>query len=159
MCSTVQQYTLKQHSKCLYDLVCMDSGTLLNVSMIVDILNRHNTLSVESQLQGKRLRWLGHVFRMPNDGLRKKLLFGEVKVNLVALGLVSIMLRGMIVKLVDRTALSNPETSITIQKCHSYTRNLNLEMSGDSKNAFLHEMCKTDCFGKTRLVPHVPSSS
>jgi len=96
---------------------------------------------------------------MPNDGLRKKLLFGEVKVNLVALGLVSIMLRGMIVKLVDRTALSNPETSITIQKCHSYTRNLNLEMSGDSKNAFLHEMCKTDCFGKTRLVPHVPSSS
>ncbi len=26
------------------------------------------TLSVESQLQGKRLRWLGHVFGMPNDG-------------------------------------------------------------------------------------------
>jgi len=38
----------------------------------------NNTLSVESQLQGKRLRWLGHVFRMPNDRLPKKLLFGEV---------------------------------------------------------------------------------
>ena len=29
----------------------------------VDTLNRCNTLSVESQLQDKRLRWLGHVFR------------------------------------------------------------------------------------------------
>ena len=46
---------------------------------VVDILNRCNTLSVESQLQGKRLRWLGHVFRMPNDRLPKKLLFGQVK--------------------------------------------------------------------------------
>ncbi len=43
------------------------------------ILNRFNILFVESQLQGKRLRWLGHVFRMPNDRLAKKLLFGEVK--------------------------------------------------------------------------------
>ena len=55
----------------------------------VVILNRCNTLSVESQLQGKRLRWLGHVFRMPNDRLPKKLLFGEVKGvrPLAALGL------------------------------------------------------------------------
>ena len=45
----------------------------------VDILNRCNTLSVESQLQGKTLRWLGHVFRMPTNILPKKLLFGEVK--------------------------------------------------------------------------------
>ena len=45
----------------------------------VDILNECSTLSVESQLQGKRLRWLGHVFRMPNDRLPKKLLFGRVK--------------------------------------------------------------------------------
>ncbi len=45
----------------------------------VDILDRCNTPSVESQLQGKRLRWLGHVFRMPNERLPKKLLFGRVK--------------------------------------------------------------------------------
>ena len=44
----------------------------------VDILNRCNTPSVKSQLQGKRHRWLGHVFRMPNNRLPKKLLFGEV---------------------------------------------------------------------------------
>jgi hypothetical protein len=42
----------------------------------VDRLNRCNTLSAKSQLQGKRLRWLGQVFRMPND---KKLLFRQVK--------------------------------------------------------------------------------
>ncbi len=40
-----------------------------------DILNRCNTLYVESQLQGKRLMFL----RMPNDRLPKKLLFGQVK--------------------------------------------------------------------------------
>ena len=34
---------------------------------------------MESQLQSKRLRWLGHVLRMPNDRLPKKLLFGEFK--------------------------------------------------------------------------------
>jgi len=34
--------------------------------------------------------------------------------------------------------LLNPKTSILIQKRHSYTRNLNSETSGDSKNAFLH---------------------
>ncbi len=45
----------------------------------VVILNRCNTLSVESQLQGKRLRWLGHFFRMPDDRLPKKLLFGEIR--------------------------------------------------------------------------------
>ena len=45
----------------------------------VVILNRYNTLSAESQLQSKRLRWLGHSFRMPNDRLPKKLLLGEVK--------------------------------------------------------------------------------
>ncbi len=90
-----------------------------------DILKRCHTLSVESQLQGKRLRWLGHVFRMPSDRLLQKLLFGEVK-GLHALGLVSMMLHCMIVinRMIDRM-----------------------------------ELCKTDCFGKTRLVPHVPSAS
>ena len=45
----------------------------------IDILNRSNNLSVECQLPGKRLRSLGHCFRMPDDRLPKKLLFGEVK--------------------------------------------------------------------------------
>ena len=43
----------------------------------VDSLNRYNTLSVESEVQGKRLTWLGHVFRMPNN--RMPTLFGSVK--------------------------------------------------------------------------------
>ena len=34
--------------------------------------------------------------------------------------------------------LFNPETSSLIQKRHPYTRNLNSETPGDSKNAFLH---------------------
>ena len=44
-----------------------------------DILSRCNTFSVESQLQSKRLRWLGHTVRMPNDRLPKKLVRGQVK--------------------------------------------------------------------------------
>ena len=35
-------------------------------------------------------------------------------------------------------ALSNPETFILTQKHHPYTRNINQEMPGESKNAFLH---------------------
>ena len=34
-------------------------------------------------------------------------------------------------------ALFNPETSIFIQKCRPYTKNLNSETSGASSNAFL----------------------
>ena len=60
-------------------------------------------LSVESQLQGNRLRWLGHDLRMPDNRLLKKLLLGEVKgfAHLDALGLVSMMLRCVIDKLSD----------------------------------------------------------
>ena len=95
----------------------------------VDILNRCNTLSAESQLQGKRLGWLGHVFRIPNDRLPEKLLFGEVRgfAHLAALGLVSMMLHYLIVKTVVLVGLIG--------------------------------MHKTGCSGETRLVLYVPSSS
>ena len=36
------------------------------------------------------------------------------------------------------TALRNPKMSNLIQKCHPYTGNLTGEMSGDSKDVFLH---------------------
>ena len=36
------------------------------------------------------------------------------------------------------TILVNPKTSTLIHKRHLYTGNLNREMSGDSKKAFLH---------------------
>ena len=61
----------------------------------VDMINRCNTFSVESQLQSKRFRCLGHILRMPHDRLPKKRLFGQVKdccppgcprLNAVALG-------------------------------------------------------------------------
>ena len=48
-------------------LRCICGISLCNHVPKVDILNRCNTLPVESQLQGKRLRWLGDVFRMRND--------------------------------------------------------------------------------------------
>ncbi len=35
-------------------------------------------------------------------------------------------------------ALSNPKTSVLIQKRRPYTENLNSETPGDSKNTFLH---------------------
>jgi len=76
---------MKQHISPLavFQMICLRricGISLRNHVPNVVILNKCNTLSVESQLQGKRLRWLGHVFRMPNDRLPKKLLFGEVKV-------------------------------------------------------------------------------
>ncbi len=45
----------------------------------VVILNRCNTFSKESQLQGRRIRWIGPDFRMPCDELPNRLLSGEVK--------------------------------------------------------------------------------
>ena len=42
-------------------------------------MNRCDTFSVESQLRSKTLRGQGHMFRMPDDTLPKKLFFGEVK--------------------------------------------------------------------------------
>ncbi len=95
----------------------------------VVILNRCNTLSVESQLQGKRLRWHGHVFRMPNNRLPKNLLFGEVK-GLCPLGR-------------PRSSFNN----VTLRECQSVVL---VGLTG---------MHKTGCSGETRLVLHVPSSS
>ena len=80
----------------------------------MDILNRCNNLSVESQLEGKTLRWLGHVLGcLTIDYLRS---FCLVKskgfAHLVALGLVSTMLRCILVKiveLVDRIEMRNTD--------------------------------------------------
>ena len=43
--------------------------SLLEYVPAVNILNRCNTFSVESQLQSKRLRWLAHTLRMPHNNL------------------------------------------------------------------------------------------
>ena len=45
----------------------------------VEILSKCQTFSVESQLRSKRLRWYGHVCRMPDTRLPKKVLYGQVK--------------------------------------------------------------------------------
>ena len=92
-------------------------------------LNRWNTLSVESQLHGKRLRWLGHVFRMPNNRLPKKLLFGEGK---------------------ELRPPGRPRSSfndVALRDCQTVVL---VGLTG---------MHKTGCSGETRLVLHVPGSS
>ncbi|DBA72336.1 TPA: hypothetical protein ACH3X2_010577 [Trebouxia sp. C0005] len=64
-----------------------------------------NNDPVESQLQGKRLRWLGHVFSMLSGRLPKKLLFGDSLrklrgfAYLAALSLGPMMLRYIISRL------------------------------------------------------------
>ena len=66
-----------------------------------DILTRCNTFPVESQLQSKRLRWLGYMFRMPDKGLPKKLFVkSRVAGPQIALGLVSMMLQCVIVNFI-----------------------------------------------------------
>ena len=124
---------MKQHISPLavFQMICLRricGISLRNHVPNVVILNRCNTLSVESQLQGKRLRWLGHYFWMSRDRLPKKLLFGEVK-GLRPPGLprsFSLMLHYLIVKIVKLVAPTG--------------------------------MHKPDCSGETRLVLHVPSS-
>ena len=61
------------------------------------ILKKCNTFSVGSQLQSKRLRGLGHAFRMPNARLPVK---SKGFVHLDAPGLVSMMLRYVTIKTV-----------------------------------------------------------
>ena len=61
---------------CLQRICCI---SLLDHVPNLDILNRCNTFFAEPQLQSKRLRWLGHILKMPNDRLPRMLLFGEVK--------------------------------------------------------------------------------
>ena len=53
--------------------------SLRNREPNLDMLNRCNTFSMESQPQSKRLRWLGHTVKMPDNGLPEKLLFGQVQ--------------------------------------------------------------------------------
>ena len=70
---------------CLQRICCI---SLLDHVPNLDILNRCNTFFAEPQLQSKRLRWLGHIFKMPNDRLPNMLLFVNSGgfTNLVALG-------------------------------------------------------------------------
>ena len=42
-----------------------------------EILSECQTGSVESQLRSKRPRWYGHVCRMPDTRVRKKVLYGQ----------------------------------------------------------------------------------
>ena len=84
LCSGETWAVVKQHISPLAVLrmnclQCICGISLRDHVPNVVTLHRCNTLSVESQLQRKRLRLLGHIFRMPKDRSPKKLLFGEVK--------------------------------------------------------------------------------
>ncbi len=52
----------------------------------------------------------------------------------------------------DSQALVNPETYISIQKCCPYTRHLNSETSGESKNTFVHCGDALALFNPKRLL-------
>ena len=59
-----------------------------------------------------------------------------------------------------QSAFFNPEMSISIQKRHSYAGNLNREMSGDSKNGFLHYGDVSSVYkAAVKLCRHIPSDS
>ena len=84
---------------------------------------------MESQLQGKRLRWLGHVFKVPKDRLLMELLFGLVQ--------------GLRPPECPRSSFND----VALHDCQTSWIGRPIEMR------------KTDNCGETRLVPHVPSSS
>ena len=43
-----------------------------------EVLTRAGIPSIHTQLQKAQVRWAGHVTRMPDDGLPKQLLYGEL---------------------------------------------------------------------------------
>ena len=45
----------------------------------VEVLNRANSVSIHSHLSKKRLRWVGHIKRMNNNRIPKKIFFGEAR--------------------------------------------------------------------------------
>ncbi len=44
----------------------------------IDILQRTNSISVEATIAKHQLRWLGHVIRMPEERLPRKILYGQL---------------------------------------------------------------------------------
>ena len=103
-------------------------ASLCDHVLSVDILNRCNTIIVKSLLRSKRLRWLGHVFRMSNDRLPKKLLVGQVT--------------GQRLRDYPRSSFND----VVLRDCHTST---STDHSG---------MLRIECSGKTGLALHVPSS-
>ena len=51
-----------------------------------DILKRSHSISIESNLSRRQLRWVGHVIRMPDERLPKQVLYGELSEGLRSAG-------------------------------------------------------------------------
>ena len=52
----------------------------------VTILQSANTTSIECMIVSRQLRWVGHVFRMPEDRLPRQILYGELQEGSRAVG-------------------------------------------------------------------------
>ena len=51
-----------------------------------DVLKRSHSISIESNLSRRQLRWVGHVIRMPDERLPKQVLYGELSEGLRSAG-------------------------------------------------------------------------
>ena len=51
-----------------------------------DILKRSHSVSIESNLSRRQLRWVGHVIRMPDERLLEQVLYGELSEGLRSAG-------------------------------------------------------------------------
>ncbi len=64
------------HQRCLRKILKINWQSFTPNTKVLQVAN---TISIETEISKRQLKWVGHVVRMPNQRIPKKLLYGELK--------------------------------------------------------------------------------